>query len=100
MNKFKKNDKVVVLLGKDRGKECTILKVFPKQKSLLLDNANFFHKHVKPTQENKGGIKQINKPIKWSKVSHVIDGSPESIKIQFENNEKVRYLKKSNLKLK
>ena len=70
MNKFKKNDKVIILIGKDKGKECVIIKVLAKKKSVLLDNANFFNKHVKPSQESKGGIRQINKPIKWSKISH------------------------------
>ena len=93
MNKFKLNDKVIVKVGKDKGKICIIQRVLPKCKSVILDNANFITKHIKPSSQNEGSIKQINKKINWSKIQHFNDGE---LKVQYslENNKKVRVLNK------
>ena len=61
MNKFKKDDKVIVISGKDKGKVSKISKVFPKTRTVLLDNCHFATKHLKPNQQQQGGIKQLSK---------------------------------------
>ena len=53
----KKDDIVVVLTGKDRGKSGKILKVIPKKQRVIVEGVNLIKKHQKPTQANpEGGI--------------------------------------------
>tara|TARA_B100001989_G_C24444359_1_gene415673 strand:+ start:58 stop:351 length:294 start_codon:yes stop_codon:yes gene_type:complete len=97
MNKLKKDDKVIILIGKDKGKVCTILKVFPKQKKVLLDNANFITKHIKPNNDTEGSIKQINKPLDWNKVRYY-DERPLKVGFKIIENKKKRYFKNNDEK--
>ena len=46
----KKDDTVVVLTGKDRGKSGKILKVIPKKQRVIVEGVNLIKKHQKPTQ--------------------------------------------------
>ena len=41
MNKFKKDDKIIIISGKDKGKTSKIAKVYPKSQSVILDNCHF-----------------------------------------------------------
>lgn len=68
--KFKKGDKVQVLIGKDKGRKGKIEKIFPKLKAVMIPGINVYKKHVKPQKEGKpGGIIDIVKPILVSKVA-------------------------------
>ena len=60
MLKIKKNDQVVVITGKDKGKKGKVLKVFPKQHRLIIENINIIKKARRRTQqEQQGGIIEI-----------------------------------------
>lgn len=61
---MKKGDKVKILLGKDRGKEGTIERVYPKKNKVLILGVNVYKRHVK-----KQGIIDIPKPIDISNVA-------------------------------
>ena len=61
---IKKGDKVKVLLGKDRGKEAVVERVFPKKGKVLILGVNVYKRHVK-----KQGIIDIPKPIDISNVA-------------------------------
>ena len=53
----KKGDKVMVISGKDKGKQGTILEAYPKKDRVLVEGVNVVKKHAKPSQENpQGGI--------------------------------------------
>lgn len=69
----KKGDKVVVLTGRDKGKQGTILEVFPKKDRVVVDGINIVKKHQKarPPAEPEGGIKEIPAPIHVSNVKKV-----------------------------
>jgi len=69
----KKGDKVVVLTGRDRGKQGTILEVLPKKERVVVDGVNIVKKHQKPRPpaEPEGGIKDIPAPIHVSNVKKV-----------------------------
>ena len=55
--KLKSGDKVVVIAGKDKGKEGKILKVDPKSNRVIVEGVNMVSKHVKPNPMNQqGGI--------------------------------------------
>jgi len=74
MKKFKKGDVVLVTGGKDKGKSGEILKVFPKKDSVIVKDANMYKKHVKPTQNTKGGMVSRERPLSTGKISHVENG--------------------------
>jgi large subunit ribosomal protein L24 len=58
----KKGDEVMVMTGKDRGRKGKVLRVFAKQRKVIVENINVYKKHQKPTQQNQaGGI--IEKPM-------------------------------------
>ena len=69
----KKGDKVVILAGRDRGKQGTILEVLPKKERVVVDGVNIVKKHQKPRPpaEPEGGIKDVPAPIHVSNVKKV-----------------------------
>ena len=69
MNKFKKDDLVIVITGKDKGNTGTIQKVHSNN-TVTIEGINNVKKHLKPSQNNKGGIVDINKPIHISNIMH------------------------------
>ena len=58
----------MILSGKDKGKTGKIEKVFPKQMKIQVEKINIAKKHVKPTKDSEGGIKEILLPFSWSKA--------------------------------
>jgi len=66
---IKKNDKVVVIAGNDKGKNGKVLKVFPKTYRLIIEGVNLRKRHTRPTQRNpQGGIIEKEMPIHLSNV--------------------------------
>lgn len=67
--KIKKNDQVVVIAGKDKGKRGKVLKVFPKKQKILVENINIVKKHQRAkTARAKGQIIEMPMPLFISKV--------------------------------
>lgn len=86
--KIKKGDKVLVTVGKDRGKNFSVEKVFPKTGEILLTGANLFKKHLKPRGEGKpGGIVDIPRPLSVGKVALICPKCNQPARIGFVNNE-------------
>ena len=52
---IKKNDKVLILSGKDKGKSGKVLQVMPKQNRLSVEGLNILIKHLRPQRENEKG---------------------------------------------
>ncbi len=102
MNKFKKNDIVKILTGKDKGKTGKVLKILTKSNQVIIEDLNKRFKHVKDTQEKKGGIVEINYPIHCSNVMHFNekDNTVSKISYEIKKDKKTRILKKSKLELK
>jgi len=53
--KIKKDDKVIVIAGKDKGKTGKVLKAFPLENKVIVDGVNIKKKHQKPTTGGKKG---------------------------------------------
>lgn len=67
--KIKKNDNVIVIAGKDKGKTGKVLKAFPKLDMVLVDGVNIKKKHQRATKSNsKGQIVEKALPIHVSNV--------------------------------
>ena len=96
--KFKKNDEVIVTIGKDRGKKGKIEAVIPKKQSVLITGVNIYKKHLKPRGQNKpGGIIDITKPLNVAKIALICPkcGKPTRVGYQLgDGKEKLRICKK------
>ncbi len=67
---IKKDDNVIVLTGKDKGKTGKVLKSFPKENKVLVSGINVFKKHQRPTKQGqKGQVVEKNGPIHVSNVA-------------------------------
>jgi len=67
--KIKKNDTVVVLSGKDKGKQGKVLSTMPTVGKVLVEGVNMADTHVKPTRQGQeGGIIRKAIPLRASKV--------------------------------
>ncbi|WP_078382547.1 50S ribosomal protein L24 [Sutcliffiella halmapala] len=98
----KKGDKVVVISGKDKGKQGVILESFPKKDRVLVEGINIVKKHAKPSQENpQGGIINREAPIHVSNVMPLDPKSGEPTRVGYKvvDGKKVRVAKKSGEQL-
>jgi large subunit ribosomal protein L24 len=93
--KIKKGDRVVLLAGKDKGKQGAVLKVFPKEERVLVEGLNMAQRHTKPSQgDPQGGIKHKEMPLHVSNVA-IVDstGKPTRVGFRVEGEKKVRFAK-------
>jgi len=95
--KLKKDDTVKVLSGKERGKTGRILKIDTVKGRVLVQGLNLVKKAVrKKSQQDKGGIIEIEAPIHISNVSLVTkSGQTTRIGYKFEDGKKVRIARKT-----
>ncbi len=69
MLRIKRDDKVVVITGKDKGKTGKVLKVFPAEQKVVVENINLVKKAVKKSdQYPQGGYVDVEKPLHMSNV--------------------------------
>lgn len=102
--KLKKDDNVVVLSGKYKGKTGKVLAVHPSENKVTVEGINIVKKHVKPNKEYpQGGIIDITKPIWVSKVAVVEPTSKKPSKIGFKigkDGNKARVYKRTEKEIK
>ena len=78
----KKNDLVMVIAGKERGKSGRILKVFPRKNRVLVEKINFIKRHTRPSgQQRQGGIVEREAPIHVSNVMVVCERCNRPIRV-------------------
>jgi large subunit ribosomal protein L24 len=93
--KIRKGDRVVVLTGKDKGRQGAVLKVMPKDERVVVEGLNMVQRHTRPSQADpQGGIKNKEAPIHVSNVA-VVDskGNPTRVGFRMEGDKKVRFAK-------
>ena len=94
---IKKNDKVVVLSGKDKGKQGKVLEAMPADKKVIVEGVNVASCHVKPRKQGEeGGIIRRETPIYASKVMLVCPkcGKPTRVGHKTVDGKNVRTCKK------
>ena len=92
--KLKKGDKVVVLAGKDKGKEGTIESVDPKAGKAVVGGVNIAIRHTRQTQNSQGGRIPKAVPIDLSNLAFVdANGKPTRVGFRMEGDKKVRFAK-------
>ena len=98
MAKIRKGDTVVVLSGKDKGREGQVVKSMPKDGKVVVSGVNMIARHTKPSQADpQGGIKRREAPIHVSNVA-IKDpktGKPARVGFEVRDGKKVRVLKGS-----
>ncbi len=95
--KLRKGDKVIVLAGKDKGKQGDITRVMPKDEKAIVSGINVAIRHQRQTQSAQGGRVPKEMPIALSNLA-LIDpksGGPTRVGFRMEGDKKVRFAKKS-----
>ena len=96
--KIKKGDKVVVIAGKDKGKQGEVLRVIPTENRAVVSGVNVAKRHTKQTASQEGGILQKSMPIHISNIAlrDPKDGKPTRIGYKtLADGKKVRVAKRS-----
>ena len=96
---FKTGDKVVVISGKDKGKEGKIIKVLCNENRVVVEGVNIVKRHVKGNGQQAGSINEVEAAIHASNVMIVDPKTKKPTRIGHTTNKagkKVRFAKKSN----
>ncbi len=101
ITKLKKNDNVIVVAGKDKGKTGRILRIDHANRRVVVEGVNLVKKAVRKRRQNdRAGIIEIEAPLDVSSVMAVTkNGQPSRVGIRIDGNRKVRYLKKTGEEL-
>jgi large subunit ribosomal protein L24 len=98
--RIKKDDKVKVLTGKDKGKIGKVLKVVKKTNRIVVENINMVKVHQRPSQANpQGGIVEKSMPMDVSNLMLMCNSCVKPTRIgikQLEDGKRVRVCKKCN----
>ena len=103
VNKFKKNDSVIVISGSNKGKKGKILEILGDH--LIVDGVNLATIHKKPSSNSAGEIIKSPRKIHRSNISHIEDDKPIKVKFVTEEGEgksfkrKIRVYKKTDKKI-
>ncbi|WP_084134507.1 50S ribosomal protein L24 [Paenibacillus harenae] len=95
----KKDDTVIVITGKDKGKKGRVIAAYPRENRVLVEGVNMVKKHSRPSQANpQGGIIEQEAAIHVSNVMHIDPKSGKVTRIGYkvlDNGKKVRIAKRS-----
>jgi large subunit ribosomal protein L24 len=95
---IKKNDLVMVINGKEKGKSGRVLRVLPEKEKVIIEKINFIKKHSRPHgRQKQGGILEREAPLHLSNVMILCEkcNKPNRIGHRFiEGNKKARVCKK------
>ena len=100
MAKIKRNDQVVVIAGKDKGKKGRVLRVIVDKNRVLVEGVGMVKKHVKPNPQRNiaGGILSQEAAIHISNVMLAdSEGNPTRVGYRFEGDIKVRVARSNNI---
>jgi large subunit ribosomal protein L24 len=96
--KIKKGDNVVILAGRDKGKNGEVLQVIPKEERALVRGVNLVKRHQAQTQTQQGGIISKEAPIHLSNLAVADPKTGKATRVGFkvlEDGRKVRFAKGS-----
>ena len=94
-----KNDTVLIISGKDKGKKGRVLKALPKGGKILVEGVNFKKRHKKPKKGGeKGQIIQFPEPINVSSVKLICQKCGKAVRVGYKiaGDKKYRICKKCN----
>jgi large subunit ribosomal protein L24 len=95
---IKKNDTVMVIAGKEKGKTGKVLKILPKKGRAVVEKVNFIKRHMRPgAHSRQGGIVEKENPISISNLMVVCGKCTDPTRVGrrvLEDGSRVRYCKK------
>ena len=101
--KIRKNDTVVVLAGKDKGKAGKVLQVLPKEERVVVEGVNMIKRHTKPSMTSpQGGVIAKEAPLHVSNVAIRDPKTGKATRVGFKVNDKgakVRFAKGSGVEI-
>jgi large subunit ribosomal protein L24 len=95
--KIKKGDKIIVIAGRDKGRQGEVLSVSPTDNRAVVSGINVVKRHTKQTAAQEGGIVSKSLPIHLSNIAirDPKDGKPTRIGYKLVGEKKVRFAKRS-----
>ena len=96
--KIKKGDTVVVLTGRDRGRNGEVIRMFPEEQRALVRGINMVKRHQKQTAQSEGGIISREASIHLSNIAIADPKDGKATRVGFkvlEDGRKVRFAKRS-----
>jgi large subunit ribosomal protein L24 len=95
--KVRKDDEVVVITGRDKGKSGKVLRVIPDELRVVVQGVNVVKRHTRAGQGQQGGIVEKEAPIHVSNVAHVDpkDRKPTKVGFKTVDGRKLRFARKS-----
>ena len=96
--KIKKDDNVVVISGRDKGKQGKVLRVFPQEQRAVVQGVHMARRHQAPRMGDPGGIVEKELTIHISNLAHIDpqSGKPTRVGYKFlEDGRKVRVARRS-----
>jgi large subunit ribosomal protein L24 len=87
--RIQKNDIIQITVGKDRGKTGRVLKVSPKQNTILAEGLNVYKKHIRPKRDGeKGEIVIVSRPIAISNVMVYCSSCKKGVRVGYKDTDK------------
>ena len=96
--KIKKGDKVVVITGRDKGKQGEVLRVLRAEDRVLVQGVNMVKRHTAPSQMSPGGIIEKEASLHISNVAHIDPKSNKPTRVGYKidkDGRKTRVAKRS-----
>lgn len=94
----KKNDQVMVMAGKEKGKSGKLLRIIAKKEGALIEKVNFVKRHSRPSGQNRqGGIIEKEAPLPLSNIMIICAKCTVPVKVGrkiLDEGKRVRYCKK------
>lgn len=101
--KIRKGDRVVVLTGKDKGKEGVVIQALPAKGKVVVERVNVIKRHTKPTRAmQQGGILEREAPIDVSNVAIVSPSDGKATRVGYKVNAdgtKVRVCRRTGVEI-
>lgn len=99
--KIHKNDNVIILTGKDKGKTGKVLRVLPEIEKVIVEGANIVKRHVKPSNGKKGEIVSVPSPLHVSNVAAIDPKDKKATRVGYkiDGDKKIRISKRSGEKI-
>ena len=95
--KIKKGDKVIVVTGRDKGRQGEVLEVLRTDSRVRVQGINMVKRHRRATQTDAGGIISMEAPLHISNVAHIDPESGKATRVGYEEKDgnKIRIARRS-----
>ena len=95
--KIKKGDRVIVVTGRDKGKQGEVLEVLRAESRVRVQGINMVKRHRRATQTDAGGIVSMEAPLHISNVAHIDPESGKATRVGYgrKDGNKIRIARRS-----